>query len=76
MCNCVEIIRKNRENVVKVAIREEIIRSFVNKVKETDVKVAEDGRVEVTYKCVIDEKITRIAFSVVDKIIELLEENK
>jgi len=76
MCDCVEIIRKNRENIVAEAIKEEIIRSLVSKVKEREIRVVEGGTIEVVHKLKIDERVTRIAFSVVDKIIELLEEEK
>ena len=76
MCDCVEIIRKNKESIVAEAIKEEIIRSLVSKVKEREIRVVEGGTIEVVHKLKFDERVTRIAFSVVDKIIELLEEEK
>jgi len=71
--DCVKLIKKHRDEIVTEALREEIIRGLVSKVKEQKFMVVEDGTVTVEYKCYIDEKSVRIAYEVVDKIIELLE---
>ena len=71
MCNCVEIIKRNREKIVEEAIKNVIIASLVSKIKNMEIKVIEDGTIEV--KTVVDPKVTQIAFKVVDIIVELLE---
>ena len=73
MCNCVEIIRRNREKIVEEAIKNVIIASLVSKIKNMEIKVIEDGTVEVKTSTEIDERVTQIAFKVVDIIVELLE---
>ena len=73
MCNCVEIIRRNREKIVEEAIKNVIIASLVSKIKNMEIKVIEDGTIEVKTSTEIDERVTQIAFKVVDIIIELLE---
>ena len=73
MCNCVEIVKKNREKIVEEAIKGTIIASLVSKVKDMNISVAEDGEIRVEVKTVVDPKVTQIAFKVVDIIVELLE---
>ena len=73
MCNCVEIIKRNREKIVEEAIKNVIIASLVSKIKNMEIKVMEGGTVEVKTSTEIDERVTQIAFKVVDIIIELLE---
>jgi len=73
MCNCVEIVKKNREKIVEEAIKGTIIASLVSKVKNMNISVAEDGEIRVEVKTVVDPKVTQIAFKVVDIIVELLE---
>ena len=73
MCNCVEIIKRNREKIVEEAIKNVIIASLVSKIKNMEIKVIEDGTIEVKTSTEIDERVTRIAFKVVDIIVELLE---
>jgi len=73
MCNCVEIIKRNREKIVEEAIKNVIIASLVSKIKNMEIKVIEDGTIEVKTSTEIDERVTQIAFKVVDIIIELLE---
>ena len=73
MCNCVEIIKRNRDIIVEEAIKGTIIASLVSKVKDMNISVAEDGEIRVEVKTVVDPKVTQIAFKVVDIIIELLE---
>ena len=74
MCNCVELIKKNREKIVVEALKKEIIRGLVSKVKEQDIQVERGGGVHVEYSFEIDERVTNIAYDVVDGIIELLED--
>jgi len=73
MCNCVEIIKRNREKIVEEAIKNVIIASLVSKIKNMEIKVMEGGTVEVKTSTEIDERVTQIAFKVVDIIVELLE---
>ena len=73
MCNCVEIIKRNREKIVEEAIKNVIIASLVSKIKNMEIKVIEDGTIEVKTSTEIDERVTQIAFKVVDIIVELLE---
>ena len=73
MCNCVEIIKRNREKIVEEAIKNVIIASLVSKIKNMEIKVIEDGTIEVKTSTEVDERVTRIAFKVVDIIVELLE---
>ena len=73
MCNCVEIIKRNREKIVEEAIKNVIIASLVSKIKNMEIKVIEDGTIEVKTSTEIDERVTQIAFKVVDIVIELLE---
>ena len=73
MCNCVEIVKKNREKIVEEAIKNVIIASLVSKIKNMEIKVIEDGTIEVKTSTEVDERVTRIAFKVVDIIVELLE---
>jgi len=73
MCNCVEIIKRYREKIVEEAIKNVIIASLVSKIKNMEIKVIEDGTIEVKTSTEVDERVTRIAFKVVDIIIELLE---
>ena len=73
MCNCVEIVKKNREKIVEEAIKNVIIASLVSKVKDMNISVVEDGTIKVELSTEIDERVTQIAFKVVDIIIELLE---
>jgi len=73
MCNCVEIIKRNREIIVEEAIKNVIIASLVSKVKDMNISVVEDGTIKVELSTEIDERVTQIAFKVVDIIIELLE---
>jgi len=73
MCNCVEIIKRNREIIVEEAIKNVIIASLVSKIKNMEIKVIEDGTIKVELSTEIDERVTQIAFKVVDIIIELLE---
>ena len=73
MCNCVEIVKKNREKIVEEAIKGTIIASLVSKVKDMNIGIAEDGEIRVEVKTVVDPKVTQIAFKVVDIIVELLE---
>jgi len=73
MCNCVEIIKRNRDIIVEEAIKGTIIASLVSKVKDMNISVAEDGEIRVEVKTVVDPKVTQIAFKVVDIIVELLE---
>jgi len=73
MCNCVEIIKRNREKIVEEAIKNVIIASLVSKVKNMNISVVEDGTIKVELSTEIDERVTQIAFKVVDIIVELLE---
>jgi len=73
MCDCVELIKKNREKIVAEAIRSEIIRGLVSKIKDQDIEVPSDGSISVEYRFEVDEKVTRIAYNVVDEVIKLLE---
>ena len=73
MCNCVEIIKRNREKIVEEAIKGTIIASLVSKVKDMNISVVEDGTIKVELSTEIDERVTQIAFKVVDIIVELLE---
>ena len=73
MCNCVEIVKKNREKIVEEAIKNVIIASLVSKIKNMEIKVIENGTIEVKTSTEVDERVTQIAFKVVDIIIELLE---
>jgi len=73
MCNCVEIIKRNREKIVEEAIKNVIIASLVSKIKNMEIKVIENGTIEVKTSTEIDERVTQIAFKVVDIIVELLE---
>jgi len=73
MCNCVEIVKKNREKIVEEAIKNVIIASLVSKIKNMEIKVIEDGTIKVELSTEIDERVTQIAFKVVDIIVELLE---
>ena len=73
MCNCVEVIRRNREKIVEEAIKGTIIASLVSKVKDMNISVVEDGEIRVEVKTVVDPKVTQVAFKVVDIIVELLE---
>ena len=73
MCNCVEIVKKNREKIVEEAIKGTIIASLVSKVKDMNISVVEDGEIRVEVKTVVDPKVTQVAFKVVDIIVELLE---
>ena len=73
MCNCVEIIKRNREIIVEEAIKNVIIASLVSKIKNMEIKVIEDGTIKVELSTEIDERVTQIAFKVVDIIVELLE---
>lgn len=70
---CVKLVKKHRGEIVTEALREEIIRGLVSMVKEQKFMVVEDGTVTVEYKYYIDEKAVRVAYGVVDKVIELLE---
>ena len=73
MCNCVEIVKKNREKIVEEAIKNVIIASLVSKVKNMNISVVEDGTIKVELSTEVDERVTQIAFKVVDIIVELLE---
>jgi len=73
MCNCVEIIKRNRDIIVEEAIKNVIIASLVSKVKNMNISVVEDGTIKVELSTEIDERVTQIAFKVVDIIVELLE---
>ena len=73
MCNCVEIIKRNREKIVEEAIKNVIIASLVSKVKNMNISVVEDGTIKVELSTEIDERVTQTAFKVVDIIVELLE---
>jgi len=68
-----DLIRKHREEIVTEALKEEVIRGLIAKVKEQNFRVDEDGAVTFEMEYIIDKKAVRIAYGVVDKIIELLE---
>jgi len=69
----VEIVKKNREKIVEEAIKNVIIASLVSKVKNMNISVVEDGTIKVELSTEVDERVTQIAFKVVDIIVELLE---
>jgi len=69
----VEIIKRNRDIIVEEAIKNVIIASLVSKVKNMNISVVEDGTIKVELSTEIDERVTQIAFKVVDIIVELLE---
>ena len=73
MCDCVELIKKNREKIVAEAIRSEIIRGLVSKIKDQDIEVPSDGSISVEYRLEVNEKAIKIAYNVVDEVIKLLE---
>lgn len=72
-CTCLNLIRKHRGEIVAEALKEEVIRGLVARVSEQSFKVDEDGTVVFEMEYTIDRKVVRIAYGVVDKIIELLE---
>jgi len=76
MCDCTERIKKNRNRIVSEAVKGEVIRSLISRIKEQDVVVMRDGRVHFTFRFEIDERVASIAHEVVDKVIELLERGK